>query len=236
MKDFSIKFRKLIEWKYFGSFQSIFKWSGIEISDFRKYISGDSFRIINRKLSAKHNELFVNKFHNDQEIELDIFLDINYNWKYWKQQQQNYEIFMQYFSDIIVYCRKNMINMKISYTKNDKNELKTLEVHKNIEIAYEFLKKFPDIIKKIPRKYFSSVRDFVEISKKKKKRRAILIFSDFLDLEEKDIKIIKHLDKEHALFLIKIQIDNNYGQNYERFFVDQKLLSRQDNLVFQKME
>jgi uncharacterized protein (DUF58 family) len=45
----------------------------------RKYSVGDSASQINRKLSAKYQELYTNVFQQEKSLNLDIFFDINYN-------------------------------------------------------------------------------------------------------------------------------------------------------------
>lgn len=50
---------------------------------------------------------------------------------------------------------------------------------------------------------------------KNKKRRALVIFSDFLGLEIPDIRHLQQIKKEHALVLFRLPIDLQLGQNYD---------------------
>lgn len=240
MKKFAIKFKKLIAGKHFGSFQSIFSGSWLEVNDFRKYMSGDAFKTINWKLSAKHNELFINKFNRDQEIELDIFLDINYNrrWKKDKKDKRNYIYFMDYFADIIVYCRKHFIPIQLFYPKplwkkftyKITPTLHHIKTTKDLTPLHSFLQQFPKIVKQTPNHYISTLPFFLQQTKKIRKRRAIIIFSDFLDIKDTDIKILNMLHKEHALYLFRIPINPYSGQNYCHTIVNQDKLHTNHHL------
>ncbi|MEI7919047.1 MAG: DUF58 domain-containing protein [bacterium] len=45
----------------------------------RKYVVGDSASQINWKVSARHQELYTNIFQQEKSLQVDIFLDVNYN-------------------------------------------------------------------------------------------------------------------------------------------------------------
>lgn len=218
MKKFFIKFKKLVEGKYFSNFESVFKWGGLEVADNRKYVPWDSYRYINWKLTAKHDELFVDLFHQEREIELDVFFDINYNWKWWIDMP-NWEIISEYFSDMIVYCRKNGISLKVFYP--ERNKINKVHIGKDMTIAYKFIDTIWRLTKKIllP-KYHSNLSEFLAQAKNMQKRRAIVIFSDFLDLSNNDKNLLNWFDQEHALYLMRIPINTLEGQNYNSYLVD----------------
>lgn len=41
---------------------------------------GDPQKFVNRKQSAKHNDLYVSLFDEEHDVQVDVFSDINYNW------------------------------------------------------------------------------------------------------------------------------------------------------------
>jgi uncharacterized protein (DUF58 family) len=69
----------------------------------RKYASGDPFKYINRKQTAKHNELYTSLFQQEKDITLDVFFDVNYN----RKGDTNLEKVCEFFADMMVYCKKN---------------------------------------------------------------------------------------------------------------------------------
>ncbi|MEI6672156.1 MAG: hypothetical protein WCL02_02080 [bacterium] len=56
-----------------------------------------------------------------------------------------------------------------------------------------------------------------------KQRRAIVIFSDFLAMDEETKKLLHYFRTHHILFLFQLSIDQNQGQNYNKFFLQKKI-------------
>jgi len=112
-KKFSIKLTKPIAGKRFGVFQHIMKGAGSEKVDLRKYSAGDSASQINRKVSAKYQELYTNIFQQEKSLSLDMFFDINYNRRGGKRA--NVEQVRAYAEDIISYCQHQQINITFFY-------------------------------------------------------------------------------------------------------------------------
>jgi uncharacterized protein (DUF58 family) len=76
----------------------------------RKYSAGDSASQINRKLSAKYQELYTNIFQQEKSLSLDMFFDINYNRRGGKIA--NEEQVLAYAEDIVLYCQKQQITIR----------------------------------------------------------------------------------------------------------------------------
>lgn len=219
---FLIKIKKLIAGKYFSTFQSIFKWSGLEITDVRKYSSGDPFRYINRKQTAKHNELYTSLFQQEKDISLDVFFDINYNWKW----QTNLEKVNEFFADMMIYCKQNGIRVRIFYPSHEwffaQTQLKEIVVDKHRERAYQWSEDLHRLVVWTTKKYQTALPQFFDLAKKNTKKRAMIIFSDFLDVSEDQRHLLKYFDKEHTLGLIQIPVSLSEGQNYSYFLLDQE--------------
>jgi len=56
---------------------------------------------------------------------------------------------------------------------------------------------FQDIVKNTSKKYQSLLPDFLDYARKNSKKRAIIIFSDFLDMSDEDTKVLSFLDSIH---------------------------------------
>jgi len=215
MKEkFKIKIKKLIYWKYFSSFQSISSGNGIEKSEFRKYSPWDSMKSINWKISAKHGQLYTNLFQEEKEINLDVFLDINYNWK------TNLALVSDLFEEMISYSQKNWVFLSIYYPIWEK--IQNLFVWKDFLKAHKFMQEMWKIIKKTNREYQSWIVYFLHEMRKIKKRRGIVIISDFLDLDDEIKKIIDYLALENSVYLFKLPVNLMQWQNYNNFFMDWK--------------
>jgi hypothetical protein len=62
-------------------------------------------------------------------------------------------------------------------------------------------------VKKTKKIYESSLNDFLNKAIEDKQRRAIVIFSDFLTMDEESKKLLHYLRKQHILFLFQLPID-----------------------------
>lgn len=223
-KTFSIKLTKPIVGKRFGVFQHIMTWAGSEKVDMRKYATGDSASQINWKQSAKHQELYTNIFQQEKSLTLDLFLDINYNRRWGKLP--NREQAFAYTDDILSYCKHQQIAVTIHYPThkrrgNSKLLHKESKQHENdFRTVLEQL--FAQVQKTKPY-YTSHLHDFLRTTIQNKKRRALVIFSDFLMMDNEAKQLISYLKKQHIVFLFQLPIDPEYGQNYEQWFVKKTL-------------
>ena len=233
-KDFILKIKRLTAWKNFSTFQSIFKGTWIEISDFRKYIPGDPLRYINRKVSAKHNELYTQLFQVERDIICDVFLDINYNRRGRKNNNYSEEIIL-FLREFIWYAHKNWINIRFFFPDipkwsrfwiiKKKAELKYLFLWKRYTQALSLLDHFHSIIPNTNKRHQSLLPEFLDYSRKLSKKRAIIVFSDFLDVSDEDSKIMSFLNSVHWLHLFKLPVDDLRWQNYNNFFSKDKSYS-----------
>jgi hypothetical protein len=64
---------------------------------------------------------------------------------------------------------------------------------------------------------------FLNTAVEEKWRRAIVIFSDFLAMDEETKKLLHYLRQHHILFLFQLPIDHHQGQNYSNFFLQKKI-------------
>jgi len=150
----------------------------------RKYSIGDSASQINRKLSAKYQELYTNIFQQEKSLNLDMFLDINYNRR--GGNVPNSEQACGYAEDIISYCQHEQINIRFFYPQQkwfETNKLVTKTMKKNTDEIIDTLHEILANVKKTKKLYESSLNIFLNKAVEEKPRRAIVIFSDFLAMD-----------------------------------------------------
>lgn len=222
-KKFSIKITKPVAGKRFGTFQYIMKWAGSEKTDVRKYSAGDSSSQINWKRTAKYQELYTNIFQQEKSLILDLFLDINYNRRGGKPP--NREQVLAYTEDIISYCQHQQIGVRFFWpTKNFRwaKKLEEKDMKKYSKETITTLHEILEWVRTTKKMYQSLLQKFLDHATKEKWRRAIVIFSDFLTMDNEVKKLLHYLKKQHILFLFQLPIDSNQGQNYEHFFLKEK--------------
>lgn len=219
-KKFTIKLTKPIVGKRFGVFQYIMKWAGSDKVDMRKYSSGDSASQINWKLSAKYQELYTNIFQQEKSLSLDMFLDINYNRR--GGEIPNAEQVLAYAEDIVSYCQHEQIGIRFFWPEQKffwTTKLVEKIMPRNSDEIRNFLHEILTKVKKTKKIYESSLATFLDKAAGEKWRRAIVIFSDFLTMDEEAKKLLHYLRKQHILFLFQLPIDIEQGQNYSKFFM-----------------
>ena len=95
------------------------------MTDARPYTPGDSAKTINRKTSAKHQQLYSNVYQQEKAIAIDIFRDVNYNRNGKIQGRKNYEVVRDMMSDIILYAKTYGATLTIFYPKTSGRLRKT---------------------------------------------------------------------------------------------------------------
>lgn len=118
IEQYMEQIRQQFEGKRAGMFASVFRGSGIEIADFRKRQAGDQQKRVNRKLSAKHDQLRVNEYDADRTIDVEIFLDINQN-RCAGIEQENSELVLLALTDFLVYAKKHQLHCTLSWRGNE---------------------------------------------------------------------------------------------------------------------
>jgi uncharacterized protein (DUF58 family) len=174
----------------------------------RKYSSGDSASQINRKLSAKYQELYTNIFQQEKSLNLDMFFDINYNRR--GGNIPNVEQVRAYADDIVSYCQHQQINITFFSPEQRLFGATTLvekTTKKNTDEIKNSLHKILSQVKKTRKIYQSSLITFLQTAIQNKQRRAIVIFSDFLTMDEEAKKLLHYLRTHHILFLFQLPIN-----------------------------
>jgi len=78
---------------------------------------------------------------------------------------------------------------------------------KNVDETRNNLHEILAKVKKTKKVYESSLNDFLNKAVEDKQRRAIVIFSDFLAMDEESKKLLHYLRKQHILFLFQLPIN-----------------------------
>ena len=77
IKNLHIQTKDLVESIESGAYNSTFRGGGIEFSEVREYIPGDDVKRIDWNVSARHNNLFVKEFVEENELNVYLILDLS---------------------------------------------------------------------------------------------------------------------------------------------------------------
>lgn len=217
---FRLSPKRPIAWTYFGQFQSIFSGIGSEMNDVRPYTPGDSAKTINRKTSAKHQELYSTVYHQEKAISIDVLRDINYNWSSSVEKKLQSERVHEVMTELLQYATRygGLLNIFVPESTLwwfGPSRLKKITIWKDYDQVRTLIRQLPSLCKPKKKIYQTIVSSFLHEMAKNKKRRALVIFSDFLWLETPDMHRLQQMKKEHALMLFRLPIDLQLGQNYD---------------------
>lgn len=214
MKLLEKKLKKILSWKSFWFFKSFFRWQGFEIYDYRNYQQWDDSKLINWKLSSKKQDLIVNVFRYEKDVDLNIYLDINTNW-FWWESCQNFDKIFQLLDTIFDFWLKNKIRIKVLYYTNWIMRIVSInnQKHKILQIKKDILDY------KISKKYISNISHFINLEKKYWKKHIIMLISDFLAISNDEIHTINVMWIKNELFLLRVPTYNIAGKNFENIYL-----------------
>ncbi len=156
-------FLKNIWWNTFAwEFSSSSRWEWYDLDDIKEYEKQDNIRRINWKISAKYDKEYTNIYKLEKEPILDIFLDVDYNFRYFEQK------LISYFSMLDFFIKKFWIRHNIYIYNNWKFQ------------KIDNFNKLPSIKK-------WHLNNIIESNEFKCKNNYKLIVSDFLFTDIKDL-------------------------------------------------
>ena len=77
VRKLELKAQRLVRESFSGEYRSSFRGQGLDFDDFREYQHGDEIRLIDWKITARMNEPFVRKFHEERELCVMLAVDIS---------------------------------------------------------------------------------------------------------------------------------------------------------------
>jgi uncharacterized protein (DUF58 family) len=96
-KNIEIKIRKLLDSEFFGAYTSRFVWNGIEFSNLREYVPGDSVKRIDWKTTAKQNEVFIKNFEQERDMKILFLLDTSSSMQFWSRKTKKLDTLKEVF-------------------------------------------------------------------------------------------------------------------------------------------
>ena len=219
---FEKKIKKIFEWNWWWEFRSRLKWEWVEITDWRKYVPWDDLKSINWKLTAKTGEIYVNLYETLKDVDFHIFLDINTNRFAVVGDGPIWENLTKELNQIFDWFVQKKARIKLFWYQD--NKLKSIKVQTKGHLLLPF---------KSARKsytYSTNLDKFLAYQMGYSKRRLILVFSDFLGLEDEQARKLKVLGGRNELFLRPILPFKSFvaGKNFD--FVSFNLPSFVDEL------
>ena len=197
IKNLEIQTKDLVEGVESGAYNSKFRGGGIEFSEVREYIPGDDVKRIDWNVSARHNNLFVKEFVEENELNVYLILDLSAsnNFGFMKSKL---ELSFEVAVSLMFLALKN--NDKIGLGIFTDNLEKFIPSKKGKKQVVRILKQ---LIEHEPKSKKTDIMKSLSSLKNKLKRKSVIyIISDFMSDEyEKPLKFLK---LHHQVILINI--------------------------------
>lgn len=193
MLDHFLKVKKMLWTHDNGNFAARLLWSGVDVEEQREYALGDEKRSINRKMSAKYDQLFVNLFHEEKMIDVVLCCDVNYNWKW-----ENLKSFLSFFAQLTHYFQKEKAHISACLSDHSLVWLHTPVGQK------AFVERLSTMTNNVFPLYSSSLTQLLTEQSMITKRRLLIIVSDFLVYNEQERKLVDGLRERNEVRLVQL--------------------------------
>lgn len=77
VRKLELKAQRLVRETFSGEYRSSFRGQGLDFDEFREYQHGDEVRFIDWNVTARMNQPFVRKFHEERELAVMLAVDIS---------------------------------------------------------------------------------------------------------------------------------------------------------------
>jgi uncharacterized protein (DUF58 family) len=77
VRRLEIRARRLVRESFSGEYRSSFRGQGMDFDDFREYQHGDEVRFIDWNVTARMNQPFIRKFHEERELAVILAVDVS---------------------------------------------------------------------------------------------------------------------------------------------------------------
>ena len=77
VRKLELKAQRLVRESFSGEYRSSFRGQGLDFDEFREYQHGDEVRFIDWNVTARMNQPFVRKFHEERELSVILAVDVS---------------------------------------------------------------------------------------------------------------------------------------------------------------
>jgi uncharacterized protein (DUF58 family) len=198
IRNYEIRIRKAVNAQMRGSFDSVFKGTGLEFDDVRAYQYGDDVRRIDWHVSAKGDETFVKVFKEEKEQTVFFLIDVSDSQKIGKDKQKKLDLSKEICSVLALSAVKEESEVGLICFSDQKE--KYIKPDKGMKKAYEIML---NLYRLEPLSRKTDLNAFIHFSLNLIKRRSIVILiSDFI--ADNYQEALKSLARKHDLIIIHI--------------------------------
>ena len=198
IRKIEITTRNMVNDLFSGEYHSLFKGQGLEFSEVREYMEGDSFRQIDWNVTARHGHPYIKKFEETRELNVMFLVDSSASTLFGTRSYLKSELITEITAVLSFSALNN--NDKVGLLLFTDDVEKYIPPRKGKKSALRILR---DILYFEPKNVKTNITKAVEyIYRLIKKRSIIFVISDFLDRDYSDS--LKLLAKKHDVIALRI--------------------------------
>jgi len=199
IRNYEIRIRKAVNAQMRGSFDSVFKGSGLEFDDVRAYQYGDDVRRIDWNVSAKGQETYIKVFREEKEQTIYFLLDVSDSQNIGSQKRTKLEVGKEICSVLALSAVKESSQVGLICFSDQKE--KYIKPDKGLKKGYEIVL---NLFKLEPQSSQTDITKFIHYALNLMKRRSIVILvSDFID-DNNYLHSLKAMSRKHDLIVIHL--------------------------------
>lgn len=198
IRKIEISTKNLVEEVFAGEYHSMFRGQGLEFSEVREYMPGDSFRDIDWNVTARMGIPFIKKFEETRELNVLFLVDSSASTVF---GTKNY-LKSEYIAEITAVLSFSALSNqdKVGLLLFSDRIEKFIPPRKGRKIALQILR---EILFFEPKGKKTDIKQAIEyISRVTKKRSIIFVISDFLD--DGYWPSLKLLSRKHDVLALQI--------------------------------
>jgi uncharacterized protein (DUF58 family) len=198
VRNYEIRIRKAVNSQMRGSFDSVFKGTGLEFDDVRAYQYGDDVRRIDWHVSAKGDETYIKVFKEEKEQTVFFLLDVSSSQKIGANTQTKLDLTKEICSVLALSAVKEESEVGLICFSDQKE--KYIKPDKGMKKAYEIML---NLFRLEPVSSKTDLVGFIHFALNLIKRRSIVILiSDFIAENYQDA--LKSIARKHDLIVLHI--------------------------------
>lgn len=198
IRKIEIRTRKLVNEVFAGEYHSLFKGQGLEFSETREYQWGDSFRLIDWKVTARTGKPHIKRFEETRELSVIFLVDVSASTIFGTRGLLKSEFITEVTGVLSFSAISN--NDKVGLMLFSDEVEKYIPPRKGRKYALRILR---DILWWEPQAKKTNIAGAVEaIYRLIKKKSIIFVISDFLDDQYEDQ--LKILSRKHDVIALQV--------------------------------
>lgn len=199
-----------------GNYVSTILGHGMEFHEARKYVQGESIRLIDWNMTARRNEVYVKRFREEREREIFIAIDISPSMYFGTQEKTKLEIALELTATLGYSALQN--GDKLGMVTFSRSVIDFFPTQKSKSHFFRILKTLVEHKHKAPQATkHTNIESAIEaIQNQKGKKFMIYFISDFIEHDiPEDLRLVQG---KHDVTLLHIHDPFEYKKSKHVFF------------------